>query len=761
MPNRKDGIKNGDQTWIDYLCYEQSASMVDIAKAKQSRAKQVNDHLGTMQDEKFEGVVTAIGAGMAMIGGTLIGAVPLMGAGALGMVWAGFATVSRTQSQLFAEKEAQFLRLNGQFLNILAALERRGEIPTLDLADMYNQAFALCTRGGEALVVDQAMVQSLLAAHANNHIGNKRAAEGYASAMSAGIPMGLPDAPNEPLELPQASAPEPFTPPAYKYDLLAPAIDVQSVTAPPAPAPADRLDPAQILRDIAAGSVSGPVLGGGYPQPPIGVNVVTPSALNDVNKYPFVMVVAGQGNGKSVTMAEIMTQLQGNKALSTPKADDHKNTALSQVYSLRFGFNPMTRQGQQFGDALALDYEANDLDDLATMGCNDAGTILEFTRAAQMTANNRNARGKRSTDAPWRLFYDEAAQTYSVGFLQLGKKQEDLCKLQIEAMLKYGLFNFRGSGIQLFIGCQSETVDTIGMKNVSAARDEAWHLFPGRVAIEKARMLNQPSIAAYLEKLLQAGYAIAMLEKQGVIFEVLQLPKLSDLKKYDPIVDADEPQAIHTAPDIIAAPVAAQPPQVIPEEQRIAQMIQAMMGSGLIPNPDRESELMAMMRQIKEDSDRRASESARQIAALRQQLADRDLDARQSEIEEEYGAIDPVDNQPVMGLEGFDPIAVLEDTLNGLKQEAELHGKSGQSIVLTTRDFSRGMAVAGTEYDGSKAGGSAKVRELFNEYASSHPGTYRLSVVNEGQQNESWRLTSISPTIKSTRSKAVKVAKRR
>jgi hypothetical protein len=744
--------------------------MLDVAQAKADRALKVNEHLGIMQGEKLEGVVTAIGAGVAMIGGTMVGAVPLMGAGAVGMIWAGFATAIRTQSQVFAEKEAQFLRLNGQFLDILAALEMRGEIPTLDLADIYNQAFALCTRGDYALTVDQAMVQSLLAAHANNHIGNTQAAQSYADAMGTQTPMELPENLAEPFELPPPTAEEvaAYSPPAYKYDLLSasPAIDVRAVTAPPAPA-VDRLDPAQMMRDVAAGAVAGPVLGGGYPQPPIGVQVVTPSALNDVNKYPFVMVVAGQGNGKSVTMAEIMTQLTGHKALSTPKADDHKNTALASVYSLRFGFDPLTRQGMRFGDELAFDYGANDLDELMTIGQKDAGTIIEFTRSAMATASNRNARGKRSTDQPWRIFYDEAAQTYTVGYLGLGKKREDVCKLQIEATLKYGLMNFRSSAVQLFVGCQSETVDTIGMKNVSAARDEAWHLYPGRVAIEKAKMLNQLSIASYLEKLLNAGYAIALMEKQGVIFEVLQLPKLAELKKYDPIVDADEPQTV------IEAPATQQPTQAIPQGEQMAQMMHAMVA---IPEPNAtpvpQNDFAAMFAEMKAmntaaiaKAEKAEAESRRlqnELQRMRQQITDQNFAARRSEIEsdEEYGAIDPEPNQPVVSPSGFEPIAALEDTLNGLKQEAELQGKSDQPVVLTTREFSRCMAVSGTEYDGNKPGGSTKVRELFQQYAFKNSGAYRVSVINEGQQNESWRLTSISPTIKSTVSKAVKVRKR-
>jgi hypothetical protein len=774
MPNRTDGIKNGNQTWIDFLCYEQGHSMLGIAQAKQERMQKVNEHLGIMQGEKLEGVVTAIGASVAMIGGTLIGAVPLMSAGALGMLWAGFSTAGRTQSQVFAEKEAQFLRLNGQFLNILAALEQRGEIPTLDLADMYNQAFALCTRGGDALVVDQEMVKGLLAAHANNHIGNKQAAEGYAAAMSTGTPIELPHAADEPFEL---SPPEPpaYAPPVHKHDLLSPAIDVHAVTAPPAPA-VDRLDPAQMMRDVAAGAVAGSVLGGGYPQPPIGVEVITPIALNNVTAYPFIMVVAGQGNGKTVTMAHLMTVLSGHKALSTPKANDHKNPALSGVYDLRFGFNPSIGQGQYFGDVVTLGYEAEDLDHLIAAGSGQGGTVLDFIRGARQTANRRTAHGKKSSDQPWRLFYDEASKSYSLGFAHLEDKQEKACKREIELTLKYGMMDFRASEIQLFVGCQSETVESIGMKNISAVRDEAWHLYPGPLSIEKARMLNQPNIAAYLERLISAGYAIALLEKQGVIFKVLQLPKLSELAKYDPIVDADEPQAIHTTPTAIEAPANQQPTQVIPQGEQMAQMMQAVVASGVIPDPNATpapqndfaamfSEMKAMNAAAIEKAEKAETESRRlqnELQRMRQQITDQNFAARQSEIEtdEEYGAIDPEPNQPVMSPAGFDPISALEDTLNGLKQEAELQGKSNQPVVLTTREFSRAMAVSGTEYDGSKTGGSAKVRELFQQYAFNHSGTYRVSVVNEGLQNESWRLTSISPTIKSTASKAVRVKKR-
>lgn len=772
MVNRTNGKKDGNQTWVDYLTYEKGSTMVSIFQAKQARKKTVTQHLSEAHGEKVEGMVLSLAGAGAMLGGVMLAAVPLAITGALAMTISGFAVTSRVKAQEFAEKEAQFLKFNDNFLLMLASLEQKGEIATLTAADMYNEGFARCTEGGveDVRVVDEGMFREILANHVNGMITGTQATTKFAEAMGSNTPMELPpplpEAAFMPSDEPWDDEPAPVPMQPYKYDLLAPAIDVSS--SHPS---VDRLDPAQMLRDVAAGQVAGTVaMSGGYPAAPIGCTVVPPSALNDINKYPFVMVVAGQGNGKSVSMAAIMTQLTGKKALSTPKADDHKNAALSQVYSLRFGFDPLTRQGQQFGDDLCLNYAASDLDELATGGPN-AGTILEFARAAQMTANNRNARGKRSTDQPWRIFYDEAAQTYSVGFLQLGKKPEETCKLQIEAMLKYGLFNFRGSGIQLFIGCQSETVDTIGMKNVSAARDEAWHLYPGRIAIEKARIYNQPAIAAYLERLLQGGYAIALLEKQGVIFEVLQLPKLAELKKYDPIVDADNQPTAAQVATVIEVPT-AQPVTPIPQADQMAQMLQAMVASGMIPDPQQppENDYRTMFSQMQQESRaeilRIQNDSNRKIADLQRQLADQQLAIRQQEIrdaeetDEEYGAIDPEESQSVDGLTEFDAMAALEDALIGAKQELELAGKSGQEVFLTARKFSKSLPMAGTKYDGNKPGGTIEVKGLFKQFAAENAGAYKLSITDEGTVKESWRIAPVSTTIKSTQTKAVRVNKR-
>ena len=151
----------------------------------------------------------------------------------------------------------------------------------------------------------------------------------------------------------------------------------------------------------------------------------------------------------------------------------------------------------------------------------------------------------------WRVFYDEAAQTYVSGFgntigtdgVSLGRKGEVDCQWFISSNLKPAIFNWRGAGVQLFIGCQSETVENIGLKGCAEARDEAWHLYPGPKAIEIAKKYKQLKLSAFLQRALSDGYAIAILEQGGTQFKVIRMPKLADLARFDPIIEDEGPSA--------------------------------------------------------------------------------------------------------------------------------------------------------------------------------------------------------------------------
>lgn len=273
--------------------------------------------------------------------------------------------------------------------------------------------------------------------------------------------------------------------------------------------------------------------------------------VGNVNQFPIILVVAGQGNGKTVTLAWLFEQLSGRKAMFTPKADDHRNPAIKNVFDLMFGFNIDRNRGAWFGNQSSFDNSSfQDLDWYLTAK-RKHGSALDFLHATCQTAENRTATGKKKGRDSWRVFYDEAAQTYTAGFtntiddsgISLGQRGEKECQWFITGKLKPAIFNFRGAGVQLFIGCQSETVDNIGLKGCAEARDEAWHLYPGPKAIEVARKHKQSKLVAFLQRAIEDGYAISILEKEGQQFKVIRMPKLVELERFDPI-DEDEAEEV-------------------------------------------------------------------------------------------------------------------------------------------------------------------------------------------------------------------------
>ena len=280
------------------------------------------------------------------------------------------------------------------------------------------------------------------------------------------------------------------------------------------------------------------------------LETIEPADIGNVNQFPIVLVVAGQGNGKTVTLGYIFECLSGNKAVFTPKVDDHRNPSIQSIYDLKFGYNAVSGRGSWFGNQESfLNSPMMDLDWYLDSASNKNGSALDFLHAANQTAVNRTAVGMRKNRSLWRVFYDEAAQTYVSGFsnttgtdgVSLGRKGELDCQWFISSNLKPAIFNWRGAGVQLFIGCQSETVENIGLKGCAEARDEAWHLYPGPKAIEIAKKHKQSKLASFLQRALSDGYAIAILEKEGQQFKVIRMPKLADLARFDPIIEDESP----------------------------------------------------------------------------------------------------------------------------------------------------------------------------------------------------------------------------
>ena len=291
------------------------------------------------------------------------------------------------------------------------------------------------------------------------------------------------------------------------------------------------------------------------------LETIEASELGNVNQFPIILVVAGQGNGKTVTMAYIFEQLSGCKVMYTPKMDDHKNKAIQQVYDLKFGFNPVANRAAWYGTPESFDNSPMmDLDWYLNQSSNKSGSALDFIHAANQTAVNRTAYGTKKGRSAWRVFYDEAAVTYRAGFsrvvvdgVSLGSRGRQDCQEFIAANLIPAIFNWRGAGVQLFIGCQSETIESIGLKGCSEARDEAWHLYPGQKAIEIAKKHKQSKLAAFLQRAIDDNYAIAILEKEGQQFKIIRMPKLAELSRFDPIIEDDEVsgEAVEVIPEPI------------------------------------------------------------------------------------------------------------------------------------------------------------------------------------------------------------------
>ena len=269
---------------------------------------------------------------------------------------------------------------------------------------------------------------------------------------------------------------------------------------------------------------------------PDGAVLIEPGALNDNNRYPIVMVVAQQGSGKSVTMACIFEYLSGKKALATPKKQDHENPNLRGVYDIAFGYNAIFKTGRWIGHTDEL-IATEDRDLTWYLENQPSGeNYINFAWATRQESLNRQQHGMKADTPYWRVFADEWSQTYLGGFKNPAKTPQDEKKAKgyLEAAIADAFMNFRGQRVQFFVGSQTESVETVGLQNLSSIRDESWHLYPGLGAIAAAKKLGKDSLAMWLQQRVSSGHGIALLERQGVFLEVINLPPLEYLKKFDP-----------------------------------------------------------------------------------------------------------------------------------------------------------------------------------------------------------------------------------
>jgi hypothetical protein len=263
---------------------------------------------------------------------------------------------------------------------------------------------------------------------------------------------------------------------------------------------------------------------------PDGAVLVSPKALGNIDRYPVMMVVAGQGSGKTATMGAILHCLDGHKAIASPKPISATTQAIA---DLIFGFDPMAKQWLFFGSHDSTDYsDERDLSHHLSRG-KLAGSMLEMLWACRRESMNRQLDPSRDR-TPWRVFFDEASYTYTSGFndpMSNGKLEKET-QTFISGINKDAFQNFRGQLVQIFFGAQSKTVDSIGLKGFAAARDEAWFLFPGIAAITEARSLGKHQLANWMQRRIDAGFGVALLNKQDAIFEVINLPSIEVLGKF-------------------------------------------------------------------------------------------------------------------------------------------------------------------------------------------------------------------------------------
>lgn len=140
--NRTDGIRDDDQTFIDWLITEQGQSFANLAQHRGSIRTKLKPAISRYQSAKLETVFTA-GLGLsAFVSGVWLGALPgMLLAGAAVAVVSATKFASTTSSLRFASAEQSFLSKNGHLLELLAYMDGQRSGMTYFLVDAYNDFF--------------------------------------------------------------------------------------------------------------------------------------------------------------------------------------------------------------------------------------------------------------------------------------------------------------------------------------------------------------------------------------------------------------------------------------------------------------------------------------------------------------------------------------------------------------------------------------------------------------------------------------------
>ena len=262
---------------------------------------------------------------------------------------------------------------------------------------------------------------------------------------------------------------------------------------------------------------------------PDGAKLIEATALENIDEYPVVMVIAGMGSGKTQTMRWIFSRLSGTKVFSSHKAEIQD----LQKFDLCFGYCPQTGKsrwiGDQNGTVTTLDR------DLTWIKNNrgGVGTISEFYWGVFAEITNRQTLGNTKVKAleKYIAFSDETSFAFSVAYNDpLNNDSLKWGQSLVAGSNKATFMDARSNKVQIYYAAQGEAVETIGLKNMATMRDGAWHLYPGREAIMAAKKHNKHQLAQWFQSRLDMGYAIALIEKGGVFFHVLNLPLISELE---------------------------------------------------------------------------------------------------------------------------------------------------------------------------------------------------------------------------------------
>lgn len=261
-----------------------------------------------------------------------------------------------------------------------------------------------------------------------------------------------------------------------------------------------------------------------------GVELINADALENVDEYPNIMIVAGKGAGKTSTVRYIFRCVSGKKVFASHKALSRDVPKFDAV----FGYNQTTGESAYFGHPKGFPF-SNERD--LTYHINQPSenkSMLDFIWALRRELENRQRKGEEyyKSLGHCRVFFDEASYCYSAGFDDpFDKKVASEVQQIISTTNRALAFDGRSQLIQVFFAAQSKTVKTIGMEGIAETRDAMWFLFPGKNAIIRAEELNRPDLRNWLEQRDRQGYGTALIEKEGVIIQALNLPTKAELEK--------------------------------------------------------------------------------------------------------------------------------------------------------------------------------------------------------------------------------------